>query len=239
MKYEVEQFIGKTFGRLTIIAKDEEKSFQEKRNYCKCKCDCGRTVSRNLSKIVKGEVTSCGCKALEGLYPNGIPHNKKYNFYSFIQGIGYGEDSQGNRFIFDEEEYTKIKEIYWHPDKYGYFIGYLNGHYIKLHRFLLNAPPDLQVDHINHQREDNRKANLRLVTCSQNVWNSRGKGGKAGVKGVRQINEDRYSVYFRQKYQKTFSTLEEAKRFREELEEKEYKEYRYIPENDTGRTYNN
>ena len=45
----------------------------------------------------------------------------------------------------------------------------------KLHRFLLDAPDSLMVDHINHDTLDNRLCNLRLVTNKENQWNSRAK----------------------------------------------------------------
>lgn len=48
---------------------------------------------------------------------------------------------------------------------------------IYMHRVILNAPDDLQVDHINHDRLDNRKANLRLCTNSQNNMNRTKLGG--------------------------------------------------------------
>jgi len=61
-----------------------------------------------------------------------------------------------------------------------------------LHRFLLNAQPDQRVDHINGDRLDCRRANLRLATTKQNVQNrrcaTRSTSGKKGVcwhKGMR------------------------------------------------------
>ena len=42
---------------------------------------------------------------------------------------------------------------------------------VKLHRFIMDCPPDLQVDHINRNGLDNRKSNLRLVTLAENVQN--------------------------------------------------------------------
>ena len=54
-----------------------------------------------------------------------------------------------------------------------------------MHRDILNAPPDLQVDHINHNGLDNRRQNLRLVTNSQQHMNSYGrKGHSSKYKGV-------------------------------------------------------
>lgn len=57
---------------------------------------------------------------------------------------------------------------------------------IYLHRFLLNEPRDLIVDHINHNTLDNTKKNLRIVTHAQNMQNLSGaqKNSKSGILGV-------------------------------------------------------
>lgn len=54
--------IGKTFGHLTAIEKDEEKSQKMSRVYLKCKCDCGcnSIVSVRADSLVNGDTTSCG-----------------------------------------------------------------------------------------------------------------------------------------------------------------------------------
>jgi hypothetical protein len=44
---------------------------------------------------------------------------------------------------------------------------------IRLHREIMNAPKGLVVDHINGDSLDNRRANLRLATHSQNSCNKR------------------------------------------------------------------
>lgn len=55
-----------------------------------------------------------------------------------------------------------------------------------LHRFIMNAPLGLEVDHINHDTLDNRKVNLRLATRSQNMQNLKGafSTSKTGIRGV-------------------------------------------------------
>jgi hypothetical protein len=45
-------------------------------------------------------------------------------------------------------------------------------HSIYLHRFILDAPSRLEVDHINGDGLDNRRCNLRLATKSQNHCNA-------------------------------------------------------------------
>lgn len=56
---------------------------------------------------------------------------------------------------------------------------------IKLHRYLLDAPVGMHVDHINGDPLDNRRENLCLATPSQNQQNSRKKADATSVfKGV-------------------------------------------------------
>lgn len=78
--------------------------------------------------------------------------------------------------IVDDEDYEKFS-------CYNYvktFKGYVSRRCttptgrktILLHREIMNAPQGMVVDHINHDKLDNRKSNLRLVTNQQNRFNS-------------------------------------------------------------------
>jgi hypothetical protein len=55
-----------------------------------------------------------------------------------------------------------------------------------LHRLVIDAPKGVHVDHINHDGLDNRRANLRLATRSQNQANMRAEtmGATSKYKGV-------------------------------------------------------
>lgn len=54
-----------------------------------------------------------------------------------------------------------------------------------MHRVLMEAPDELHVDHINGDRLDNRRSNLRLATNQQNTWNAGlSKRNTSGFKGV-------------------------------------------------------
>lgn len=58
---------------------------------------------------------------------------------------------------------------------------------IYMHREILNAQKDIQVDHRNGDGLDNQKHNLRLATNQQNQFNKRyaQKSNKLKIKGVR------------------------------------------------------
>src|SRR3990167_8711088 len=52
---------------------------------------------------------------------------------------------------------------------------------IGLHRLILNAPEDKEVDHHNGNSLDNRRKNLRPATRAQNAQNTPGLGKKLAV----------------------------------------------------------
>lgn len=52
-----------------------------------------------------------------------------------------------------------------------------------MHRAIINAPEDKLVDHINRDRLDNRRENLRLVNARENSRNSKPRN-ILGLKGV-------------------------------------------------------
>lgn len=57
-------------------------------------------------------------------------------------------------------------------DAYGYAYTYIKRKRFLIHRMVIGASKGELVDHINRNRIDNRKENLRIVTYSQNRANS-------------------------------------------------------------------
>lgn len=68
---------------------------------------------------------------------------------------------------------------------------------LAMHRFIMNAPSGMQVDHINHNSLDNRKTNLRICTHAQNRMNSKKKSGTLSkYKGV-QKNYHKWTAHIK------------------------------------------
>jgi hypothetical protein len=92
----------------------------------------------------------------------------------------------GTEFLIDTKDYEKLKSFTWHRTNVGYAATKIEGTETKLHRFIMNAPADIQVDHINLNRYDNRKLNLRFATHKENHRNvGLQSNNTSGVKGVR------------------------------------------------------
>ena len=87
-------------------------------------------------------------------------------------GIIYVNNSP---FYFDVDDITKIKGKTWFKDKDGYLTHAYSYHgrtvYSRFHRMIMNASKTQFVDHINKNRADNRKHNLRLCSKSENMQN--------------------------------------------------------------------
>lgn len=54
------EIIGKKFGQLTVLEKDEEASKKRRTATYKCKCDCGNECLMERPKLIKGLRTNCG-----------------------------------------------------------------------------------------------------------------------------------------------------------------------------------
>lgn len=77
---------------------------------------------------------------------------------------------------------ANVGDYIWYKTYYGYAYNPVCGF---MHRYIMNCPEDMVVDHINGDRLDNRKSNLRICTQHQNnMAGSRKKNSKSLFKGV-------------------------------------------------------
>ena len=95
--------------------------------------------------------------------------------------------TNGISFLIDLSDYARVCLYGWSYNRPRDYV-FCNAAHMKqipLSRFLLNCPHDMEVDHINHNRLDNRQCNLRIASKSQNRANRRpGKNSTTGYIGV-------------------------------------------------------
>lgn len=88
----------------------------------------------------------------------------------------------GTEIIVDDQDYNLFKFMPWNINANGYARTYVsirckNGKYssycVVLHKLLFKSDNKMVVDHINHNKLDNRRSNLRLVSRAINALNTK------------------------------------------------------------------
>jgi len=100
--------------------------------------------------------------------------------------------TQGKITIVDDGDYERLNQFKWCVmNGRGYWraarhIQEINGKRKNeyMARYILDAPSDMDVDHINGKTLDNRKENLRLCTESINTQNQHISRGSSNYQGV-------------------------------------------------------
>lgn len=223
---------GRRFGRLVAIKRVEDLITENGNVFTRwlCQCDCGNEVVVLSSALTREErpTKSCGC--LQREWASEITINQ-YDLSNDEYGIGY-TDNTGCQFIFNKEDYEKIKKYHWYEEYDGY-IRSSSKDRIHLARLIMDAPDNMCVDHINHNLKDNRKSNLRIVTTSQNAMNrtlgSNNTSGATGVVWVKSQNKWKAEIKLNGEtnYLGEYDNFEDAKRKRKEVEDKLFGEYSY------------
>ena len=210
---------GQKFGRLTVI----KKVNQIGKTKWLCQCECGNTKEVYAYNLIGCSCTqSCGC-----LHKETVSNPNKYD----LSGE-YGKCYlySGDYFIFDLEDYDKIKGITWTKGSKDYIGGKYQGHRVLVHRIITDCPKGFVVDHINHNKNDNRKQNLRICTIAQNNLNKSQREGKDSITGVAWI-ANRWQAYItlnNKDYRLgRFEKYEDAVKARKEAEQKYFGEFAY------------
>lgn len=195
-----ENLSGKTFGSLEVLKYSHK---EHSHSHWICKCICGNEIIKSISYLKQSKYKMCDdcrkelkdfakqekLKEIKSKLPIKVPAAKKENSYEFINDCVL---INGIAKI-DIEDLDKVDKLnrYWYKNKSGYVLATYFDVDIFLHRFIMGLPnrydneTKLIVDHINGDRSDNRKSNMRIITKNQNPINCKTySNNTSGTKGV-------------------------------------------------------
>jgi hypothetical protein len=140
--------------------------------------------------------------------------------------------TQGKFAIIDAEDEPLVSQYRWYAQKSVSGTWYAQRTcrdekgkkcMMSMHRFIMDAPKGMYVDHINHDGIDNRRENLRICTNRENIRNRSGvaKHNHSGFLGVsKKTGRNRWYAYVTIDRKRirlgNFATPEEAARARDE-----------------------
>jgi len=100
--------------------------------------------------------------------------------------------SNGQTTLIDDCDYERLSQYKWMLNTSGYVYREYreNGKRkrIRMHKDILGEQDGKVIDHINLDKLDNRRDNLRFCTAEQNNQNVKPRGGSSPYKGVYQGN---------------------------------------------------
>jgi len=120
------------------------------------------------------------------IYNNGTLEPKKRkinNTYEFDSDCAYIYTAKNDKITIDLEDFDRVKNSSWCIRAAGYAVARINDKIVNMHRLIMNATSDNTVDHINGDKLDNRKANLRFCNQRSNSQN-RKSTNKYGISGI-------------------------------------------------------
>lgn len=178
----VPDFIGKKFGRLTVVSEGltqmyDKSGYTCKRHFWNCICDCGKQISAREDGLKNGRISSCGCYRTDRIRDAntkhgmcGTPTHKAW--ISMIDRCYQPKDTSypnyGGRGI-------TVCERWLEPSGQG-FMNFLED--------MGELPDGLSLDRIN-PRDNYSPENCRWVDTSHQSFNQRlrvtNKSGKTGV----------------------------------------------------------
>ncbi len=99
--------------------------------------------------------------------------------------------------LVDDADYAFVGQWKWCIQG-GYVGRSVNGRTVYMHRVLMNPPNGMYVDHINRNKLDNRRQNLRLCQKWQNAVNATKRYGSVKqqrYRGVMQVKGGRWRAH--------------------------------------------
>ncbi len=174
------------------------------------------------------------------VYFTGACENFASHESGFLGGdsdVRYIPLTRGKVAIVDADDYPSLIRYKWHMirnKRIFYASGKMNKRNMPMHRFIMDPPKGMVVDHINHNGLDNRRSNLRVCTLAQNIRNSRPykekKGKYKGVTFIKASKRFRASIKYHGKRTVigTFDDEIDAARAYDGKAKELFKEYAYL-----------
>lgn len=96
------------------------------------------------------------------------------------------QDDKFYEVLFDKDDFDIVYSKSWRISSEGYAVYYDSRALKSMHRLFLGeeCPDGYVIDHINRNRLDNTRENLRVCTYAQNSQNAYHKPGRSGYNGV-------------------------------------------------------
>lgn len=178
----IKDMTGQKFGMLTVV--EQAGILCHGEMSWKCKCECGKETVVLGSLLRNGGTKSCGC-----LHKISAQKLRKHNEFEVCGDTVCVIVPPNNKQMFcDIEDWEKLSVYCWFEDKSGYAYANVNRgkkKTVRFHQMLFDAPSGMTVDHINRNKLDNRKENIRVVTITENVLNRDVyKNNTSGARGV-------------------------------------------------------
>lgn len=227
---KVKNLMGETFGKLSVLSYAGSIGG---RAAWSCQCECGNTCIVKGKYLLNGDTRSCGCLVKEAVSRIG-KRNVKTNRYEMDGDIikVYFSNSD-SFFICDRQDEDFVLIGTWFLNNTGYARTKLSSDKsILFHNLIVPNSSDAFCDHINGDRLDNRRENLRVVSREQNSMN---KGvysnNTSGHKGVSfNTGTKKWQAYICKdginKYLGGFDNIEDAIKTRDCAELEMFGEYR-------------
>lgn len=96
----------------------------------------------------------------------------------------YARGSNHKIFV-DDDDYDYLVKFRWYVYGRGYAVASINGKNVAMHRMIMGPAKKLSIDHIDRNKTNNQKENLRIVSRSINAQNISPKSNNtSGFVGV-------------------------------------------------------
>lgn len=185
-----------------------------------CRCECGKEIITQGKSVRHGYTLTCG--------------NCGNKIVCTEDCCIVCPTNSDNLFYFDLEDYELLKQHTWSEHLHGYLMTHIKidgkFHRRPAHRIILGEP-DGVVDHIDRDKKNNRRSNLRVIDKAANAMNHslpcNNTTGYCGVSYAKRTGK--YVAYIRYKDKQislgNYTCIEDAIAARRKAEKEYFGEY--------------